>query len=296
MTLYFRQALMQVIEDSGLPLITEYSLYNLAHPILRDGTHRNDKVRMVPSQWQRHQLKAMIRTLTKNKVLAPDGDFKAGAWHVVGSLAAASAEDAICLVDPFAYISHLSAMQRYGLTDRSPEALHMTTPVRALWTTMRNERMSRLDWDLNKDEKPLLARIGFGPVVRRRPVTLHESSHPSPTIDIAGERARIASVGHVFVNMLDQPWLCGGMAHVLDCYDRHAENWINEIVDAVNAVDSPIIKVRAGYIIDELLGLSMDKVESWTACAQRGGSRKLDPKAPYGNVYSEKWMIALNAG
>jgi predicted transcriptional regulator of viral defense system len=86
------------------------------------------------------------------------------------------------------------------------------------------------------------------------------------------------------------------MAHVLDCFDRHAENWINEIVEAVNATDSPIIKVRAGYILDELLGLSLDTVERWTECTQRGGSRKLDPKAPYGSVYSEKWMIALNAG
>jgi hypothetical protein len=204
MALYFRQVLIRAIEDSGLPVITEYSLYALARPILRAGAYRDEKVRMVPGQWRRHQLKAMIRTLAKNKILAPDGDFKAGVWHVVGSLAAASAEDAICLVDPFAYISHLSAMQRYGLTDRSPEALHMTTPARALWTAMRNERMRSLDWDIGEDEKPLLARIGFETIVRRRPVILHESSHPSPTADIAGERARIASVGHVLVNMLDQ--------------------------------------------------------------------------------------------
>ncbi len=295
MALYFRQALVKSIEDSGLPVITEYSLYRLARPILNDGSYGDEKVRMVPGQWRRHQIKAMIRTLTKNKILAPDGDFKAGVWHVVGSLTAASAEDAICLVDPFAYISHLSAMQRYGLTDRSPEALHMTTPTRALWTAMRNERMRSLDWDISDDEKPLLTRIGFEPVVRRRHVTLHESRHPSPTTEIAGERARIASVGHVFVNMLDQPWLCGGMAHVLDCFDRHAEDWVDEIVEAVNAVDSPIIKVRAGYVLDELLGLKLDQIERWAVCAQRGGSRKLDPKAPYGSIYSEKWMIALNA-
>ncbi len=296
MAIYFRQALKRALDDSDLPLVTEFSLYRLAQPILEQAHYAGEKVRMVPTHWRRDQLKAMIRTLAKDKVLAPDGDFKAGVWHVVGSLTAATAEDAICLVDPFAYISHLSAMQRYGLTERSPDALHVTTPTRPLWTAMRNERIHELGWDMDDEEKPLLARIGFAPTVRRRHVVLHESSHPSPTKEIAGERARIASIGHVFVNMLDQPWLCGGMTHVLDCFDRHAENWITEIVEAVNAADSPIIKVRAGYIIDELLGVKIDQVEKWVGCAQRGGSRKLDPKAPYAGVFSEKWMISLNAG
>lgn len=185
-------------------------------------------------------------------------------------------------------------MQRYGLTDRSPEALHMSTPARALWTKMREAGESEILSPASHVTPPKLVRIGIKPIVRKRHVTLHETRHPMPTREIADERARIAAIGYVFVDMLDQPALCGGMNHVLGCFDRHAETWLPDIITAVEAIDSPIIKVRAGYILDEMLQLELPQISKWLDCAQRGGSRKLDPKAPYGSVYSEKWMIALN--
>ena len=294
--MYLRQAISRALEDSGLPIVTEHTFYVLVQPILASATYGGERVQRVPAHWSRSQLRAMIRTLVKTKALAPDEDFRAGVWHVVGALTAASAEDAICLVDPFAYVSHLSAMQRYGITDRSPEALHVTTATRSLWTALRDRlaHAERADDAVPDDDRPPLVRIGFAPVVRRRPVNLHESRHPAEPQPVAGEYARIASIGRVFVDMLDQPQLCGGIRHVLDCFDREAETWLDEIVAAVDAYPSPIVKVRAGYILDEMMGFSSDAVLSWLSCAQRGGSRKLDPHAPYGQRFSEKWMIALN--
>lgn len=296
MSLYFSQAIAKVLEDSERSLVTEFTLYALAAPILADGSYRDEKVLRAPERWESPQMRKMIRTLAKRQILAPDEDFKKGVWRVVQSLTAASAEEAICLVDPFAYISHLSAMQRYGITDRSPEALHMTTAKRALWTRLREQRMREVlgeHWPLAGHPPPLI-RIGFHDQVRRRNIVLHETRHPAATSELAGERARIASIGRVFVDMLDQPALCGGIAHVLDCFERHAEIWLADIIPAVDQFDSPIVKVRAGYILDEALGFRSSVIESWLGRAQRGGSRKLDPHAPYGANFSEKWMIALN--
>lgn len=171
----------------------------------------------------------------------------------------------------------------------------MSTPARALWTEMREARTSETLSSAGQIMPPKLMRIGIEPTVRKRHVTLHETKHPVPAREIADERARIAAIGYVFVEMLDQPALCGGMSHVLDCFDRHAETWLPDIITAVEAINSPIIKVRSGYILDEMLQLEFPQISKWLGCAQRGGSRKLDPKAPYGSVYSEKWMIALNA-
>lgn len=295
MARYLSQVISSLLDEAVLPVVTEYALYNRVRPILQTGEYRGQKILRLPEKWEGSQLRALIRTLVKRRTLAPDDDFNAGVWRVVQALTAATAEDAICLVDPFAYISHLSAMQRYGLTDRAPEALHMTTPARTLWTEMRNARMDADYADESADaDLPQLMRIGFGDTVRRRPVILHESSHPAEPEQIAGSANRIASIGRVFVDMLDQPQLCGGIQHVIDCFDRHAESWLGEIVTATDAFDRAIVKVRAGYLLDERLALSSPTVLRWLDFAQRGGSRKLDPHSPYGSRYSEKWMMALN--
>jgi len=294
-SLYFSQAIAKMLEQANTPLITEYSLNQHVKPLLATGRYGNEKILRLPNYWGQSQLRAMIRTLVKRRILAPDEDFKAGVWRVVQAADAPTAEEAICLVDPFAYISHLSAMQRYGITDRSPEALHITTPSRTLWTQLRNIRMAE-DY---KDEpmsplQPQLSRIGIREHVRRRHVVVHETKHPADPTPIASSASRIARIGRVFVDMLDQPALCGGIRHILDCYDRHAEDWLEDIIAAVDATDNPIVKVRAGYIFEEMLGLSDPRINRWAACAQRGGSRKMDPQAPYGQVFSEKWMIAIN--
>ena len=94
--------------------------------------------------------------------------------------------------------------------------------------------------------------------------------------------------------MLDQPALCGGMAHVLDVWVAHAPPFVEEIIAAIDRAPEKIIKVRAGYIFNELLQISDERIEAWARFAQRGGSRRLDPAKAYVNRYSEKWMISLN--
>jgi predicted transcriptional regulator of viral defense system len=295
--MYFSKAIEAALHDSGMSVITEFSLFGVISPLLAMGTYADQPIARMPSLWGHDQLRAMIRTLTKRRILAPDDDFKNGAWRVVRALTTATPEEAICLVDPFAYVSHLSAMQRYGLTDRSPEALHITTPKRMLWSEIRAQRVRELLGEVpSSATPPPLVRIGLGPEqnVRGRPVILHQTVHPAVPTQLAGASDRIASIGRVFVDMLDQPQLCGGIHHVLDCFARHAETWQDEIVTAVDEYDSPIVKVRAGYIFDEELSLANPATERWTQFAQRGGSRKLDPHTPYGSVFSEKWMLALN--
>lgn len=296
MSLYFSQAIVKVLAEANVPLVTEYSLNQRVRPLLATGQYEGERILRLPIYWGQPQLRSMIRTLAKRRILVPDEDFKAGVWRFVQATNAPTAEEAICLVDPFAYISHLSAMQRYGITDRSPEALHMTTPARTLWTQLRNIQMEE-DYkdELARSLQPQLSRIGVREQkVRRRHIMIHETKHPADPTPIAGSVSRIAKIGRVFVDMLDQPALCGGIRHILDCYDRYAEQWFEDIVTAIDATDSPIVKVRAGYILEEMLGLSDTRIEQWTAYAQRGGSRKLNPQAAYGHVFSDKWMIALN--
>ena len=203
------------------------------------------------------------------------------------------AEGIVCLVDPTCYISHLSAMQRWGLTDRRPDALMLTRPDRKTAATHLRAYMSQA---LSKDETndfPLKI-VGHPDRVRRRAVRIYESKTAGAFLRIRGNGALLSTIGQTFLDMLQRPDLCGGISHVLDIWEEHAKTYFEEIVVAVSTAKSGLVKCRAGYILEERLSLHHREIESWKIYAQRGGSRKLDPSKNFAPIFSEKWMISLN--
>ena len=124
---------------------------------------------------------------------------------------------------------------------------------------------------------------------------LRETRYPGTSVQNPAGFVRVATIGQTFLDMLRNPELCGGMAHVLDVWQEHADNWFREIIEAVDESPSGIAKCRAGYILEERLGIHNNRIDGWKTAAQRGGSRKLDPFRPFSPEYSETWMISLNA-
>lgn len=293
--MYLAVAIEKKLVAANVPLVTEYDLFLMSYALFQEGQFEGEPIWRLPPYWNVDRFRSLLRTLDKRRVIISDDDFRLGVWRIAQGTVAGTAEEACCLVDPFCYVSHLSAMQRYGLTERSPEALHLSSPKRSLWNDMRDQKMAADLAGVTSGKALILAKIGFGSVVRRRPVVLHETSHPAATIEISGEKSRVAKIGRVFVDMLADPALCGGIRHVLDIWQGEALTWLNDIVPEVDKHPSKIVKVRAGYILTELLDIEDPRVDGWESCAQRGGSRKLDPDAPYASIFSERWMISLNA-
>ncbi|KUR81369.1 hypothetical protein [Novosphingobium sp. Fuku2-ISO-50] len=290
----FTDGLENALLERDAPIVTDYEFFVLGQQLFAKKEWKGEPLKRLPLEWDRTRARNAINRLGARRTIAPDVDFRSGVWRVVQSTRAGSAEEIACIADPFCYVSHLSAMQRYGLTDRSPEALHLTTPIRSIWNGLRDRKLQADLGEQLPTEHPALVRLGFKGVVRRRPVIVHESSHPAQPIPVAGERTQIASIGRTFVDMLAEPALCGGIHHVLDIWNHEAEQWAPQIIQAVDCFEAKIVKVRAGYILTEVLEIEDDRINAWQQYAQRGGSRKLNPDAPYGPTYSERWMISLN--
>lgn len=288
-------ALEAALIESDVPVITDYEFYRLGARLYADASWKGMSLSRLPSDWDHSRMRNAQRRLRARQAIAPDADFRMGMWRVVQSSRAGSAEEIASIADPFCYVSHLSAMERYGLTDRSPDALHLSTPWRPIWNAMRNERVSADGMNRPEVDAPSLVRFGFKDQVRRRPIIVHETRHPAAPTTVSGERTRITDVGRTFADMLDTPVLCGGMRHVLDIWENQALNWSNAIIAGVDSLDSKIAKVRAGYIFTERLGLEDERIANWEVFAQRGGSRKLDPDSPYVSIFSERWMLSINA-
>ena len=282
--------LARLLEEHGKPVITSFEFFRFVRRMYRESSDKKLYLRRdIPTLHAYNRLRIMLQ---KTNVIGLDGDY--GRRGVIRVLAVPDlpAEDIICLVDPTCYVSHLSAMQRWGLTDRKPDALMMTRPDRK--TISAQLRVCRAD-SLDEDEKKRFLRIIRHPDrVRGRSVHIYESKAFSASIKTRGSDVRVSTIGQTFLDMLQEPGLCGGMAHILDVWEEHAETYLDEVVTAVDTAASKLVKSRAGYILEERLGLQHPGIERWKAFGQRGSSRKLDPAKPFAPTFSEAWMISLN--
>ena len=290
----FTDGLENALLARDLPIITFYDFFVLGYRLFITQKWNDTQLKRLPRVWDHIRAKNAIKRLEDRRTLVTDSDFRSGVWRVTQATRAGSAEEVACIADPFAYVSHLSAMQKYGLTDRSPKALHLTTPERSLRNLLRDKRIQDDLPDLEVMEKTILNQPGFRETIRRRPVVVHISSHPWSPLSIGGEETRITSIGQTFADMLVEPELCGGMRHVLDVWESEANEWTLEIIMAIDQLDNKIAKVRAGYILSEVMGIEHPTLHNWEQYAQRGGSRKLDPNASYAPLFSERWMISIN--
>jgi len=237
----------------------------------------------------------IIDGLRRDRVIRDDPDFGPPV-HQVFDVLDQSAEAVCAEVDPFSYISHQSALQRFGLSDRNPVALVLTTPDVALWREecdrLIPEELAGLPFS---GTPPRRRRIGIPEQVRKRPILVHETKHPGAWRRMADSRVRLATIGQTFVDTITRPSWCGGMNHVLEVWDRHADLYRDEIIAAVEACPYKLVKVRAGHLLSERLGIADARIDAWHQFAQRGSSQKLDPERPYAPSFSEHWMLSLNA-
>ena len=243
---------------------------------------------------QTNHYEALIKNLTHSGILNPIN--KLNAYTLLGGKPLETNQLA-CQLDPFCYLSHFSAMDYHGLTNRLPTTLYITTPNDSDWRTsahslMKKELHESYDEYLNQSF-PHLTKQKFKEL-NTQPVHQFNASHQGAFIKPQGRNLRISSIGRTFLDMIRTPDLCGGIHHVIDAYEEHAEIYLQAVIDEVNQHGTAIDKVRVGYILEERCGLSDSQISSWEQYAQRGGSRKLDASADFEPRWSEKWKISLN--
>ena len=289
---HFAEAISSAIEASGAILISDYEIFLIACDI-----YRKKAVKYLRGEYPSIEQYKRARTVLKEaRVLDADKNYSR-LWRVV-SRGKQVADDIVCSADPYCYISHLSAMQRYGLTMRRPEALYITRPTNAVVKGLLEERKAkdhtRLVFTSGVAEAPVLTQVRHPLRVRNRKLNVKKTKFPGSFRAVRDSKVRVASIGQVFLDMIEDPGVCGGMSHVLDVWDEHAQTYLKEITQRIDEAGTGIAKVRAGYILSERMGLSAKSVDDWKRHAQRGGSRKLDPDSDYVPVFSEKWMISIN--
>ncbi|MCZ6859841.1 MAG: hypothetical protein O7I42_06130 [Alphaproteobacteria bacterium] len=286
------QELTRNLEDIGWPAITDYELFRLVQVLYRSGK----KLNLRHDHASLDDFKRLRRQLRNLTMIRADPNYVSYANRILTN-SDRPAEEVCCVIDPFCYISHLSAMQRYGLTNRRPEALFLTTAASSVGKKLISEKMKKdHDRDIisHLDDIIPLRLVHHPRTVRGRLLDEFRTNYMGKKIKIRGSLARITTIGQTFVDMLDQPNRCGGMRHVVDVWQEHGRTYLDEIIPLIDEARTTITKMRAGYLLTEVLGLDDPRVSAWKRFAMRGGSRVLDPSKPYAPNYSEEWKISIN--
>jgi len=279
------------------PVVTTYQLGVTLFRLYQAKTYqgqaftRLDKAVPTPSD-----LKRVTDRLLKNGVLQtyPGGSGKV--FTLLGQQP--TAPEVACVLDPFAYLSHLSAMEYHGLTQRMPAMLSLSSPSPAEWPQFALAKMKR---DLGEASLepyrtaglPALTRPRFEKI-ERQVVKVYNSSHLGAYIAVRDRALRVATVGRTFLDMIREPDLCGGIYHVVEVFEAHAATYLRLITDEIAQHGTQIDQARAGYLLDERCGLQSPTLDHWQAEVQRGGSRKLYAKGDYSSRFSERWSLSIN--
>ena len=293
----FHKAVTLLLGEVEAPVITQYQLGVIVHELKMGGNCQGEQIDdLSESGEDPHVFNARIKALEDSGILRPFHGFGTGVYSLLGRKSV-DAEEAACSIDPFCYVSHLSAMAHHGLTNRIPAKVFLSSPDPKSWKIFAAERMQKdLGAEMEaylKNGMPPLTRLNFTKIGRRE-VNRFSSSHLGAYKLVRGKTLRVSSLGRTFLEMLRNPELCGGMRHVMEVYEEHGAQYRQLIVNEIDLHGAPIDKVRAGYILQEKLGLDDTMIESWVKFAQRGGSRKLDAAGEYLPQWSEKWCLSLN--
>ena len=280
--------LVDMLKAKEQSIVTHYEFFRLIQIMYREGKELYLK-HDTPTEKDHRRF---LRNLHRAGVIKYDEDYGSRLIRIL-VVSEQSTEEVVCFADPLCYVSHLSSMHRWGLTDRSSYALICTRPDRKTSTVQLTNMMSTHLESL-PPRRVRLKYIGHPQTVRNRSLRIFESKAAGDSIKLRGTGIRLATIGQTFLDMLQQPELCGGIAHALDIYHEHAPTWLDEIITSVDSSNSKLVKSRAGYILEERLGFHHKKIETWKDLGQRGGSRKLDPTKAFAPVYSETWMLSLN--
>jgi predicted transcriptional regulator of viral defense system len=283
--------------DVSAPVIVDYDLARLVFRAITDGNVEGRELRLIRRTPARADFFSVRRALIDRGTLTEDRSLPHSVLRT-GFHARPDPEAIFCAIDPFCYVSHLSAMVYHGLSNRLPKLLFFTSPAPTQWRELANARMARdLGSEFNNFRAANLPSLVRHKVEKIQGLTLNltQTSGFGGGFRIAQDGLlRVSTLGRTYLDMLRRPDLCGGMAHVIEIFEQSANEHLSLIIGEVDKHGSKIDRVRAGYILEDRCGLRDDRIDAWAADAQRGGSRRLDPEREYVPSFSERWMISIN--
>ena len=286
-----------MLGQQKIPIINRYELSIKAWGLYKNKTFDGTPLRILKEKMDKAIFNRIESKLVNIGIIKPTPGISGDSSYNILGFIENDPRVIACAIDPFCYISHLSAMEFHGITDRMPEKLYVSTPSNSIWNEFSDQLMRKIlgdDYENYYSEGlPILRKVNFEKLAGK-PVHQFKSIHLGAFRNFKDQNFRVATLGRTFLDMIRDPLLCGGISHVISVFEEYGKDNKILIIDELNQHGKPIDKVRIGWIMENICGISDSRLEDWTKFAQRGGSRKLDGAAEYSSNFSERWALSIN--
>ena len=207
-------------------------------------------------------------------------------------------EEIVCAVYPHGYLSFISAMRWYNITDRNPKTVKLTVPSRQVWKAKAMQDAEPLSLDPKYYVRNLMIPYPSPGKFLDFELDVIREMHFEDPISIKNSPIKVSPIGKTFVDMTRRPSDSGGIEHVADVFSEHGKIYSRQIINYADRHGTKIDRARIGFILSTLAEVDVKILEKWKdeAKGQRGGSRKLNPEGDFSSFYSEEWSISINVG
>lgn len=212
-------------------------------------------------------------------------------------------KELLCLIDKSGYLSHLSALNYWKLSETS-NSIVFTRPDAKLGQKLEEHYLFRMNEKLiTLQEKYKIfnfKQIPFPDKIKNYKINCFFTKKINDFSGIyydSNQRIRVSSIGNTFIDSIENPDLCGGLLNVLNIWKYNSAKHIDAIINTINRKEnmlSHIFFCRAGFILEEIANINDSRIKKWKIHKRRGGSSKLDISQPYNEKFSSEWDISIN--
>lgn len=200
--------------------------------------------------------------------------------------------EALFEINPYAILSHFSALVFHGLTQEQPKVITATSAHG--WADAPVPVGTTLDeWDhIAMPSAPRPAQV-VGMPVRWRPGALAAMLGVEAHAPL-GVPYRITSVERTLVESLQDPNASGGVGNVLRAWSEARDRVdVDAVVQLTERSGITLLRQRVGFVLEEL-GLSHPRLDAWASQSVRGGSSRLVGSEPSSSRSNARWNLSLN--
>lgn len=195
-------------------------------------------------------------------------------------------------IQPYAALSHLSALAFHGLTDELPKVITTLVPNDGVGDILP-PGTNIDDWEgltLIRGHRPshILSRpVRWTGTKLVRYFGIHEYRP-------RGYPVRVTTPERTLLDGLLQPVISGGLTNVLNAWSAARDTLdVRALTVYVDRFAINVLRQRVGFILEEL-ELTHPQLARWQAHASRGGSSKLSASEPYAPTFNERWNLSIN--